>query len=59
MAPREAAQETRANAQAIGFSVVIGILSVIGVSLIVILSIVVVALTRKLKSNREVILTGS
>lgn len=53
-APKEAAQETEANTQAVGFSVAIGILSVIGVLLLVILIVV----ARKRKNNREVILKG-
>ena len=55
-APKEAAQETETNTQAIGFSVAIGVLSVIGVLLLVML--IVVALTRKQKNNSEVILKG-
>ena len=54
-APKEAAQETKANTQAIGFSVAIGVLSVTGVLLLVML--IVVALTRK-QNNREVIMKG-
>lgn len=54
-APKEAAQETKANTQAIGFSVAIGVLSVTGVLLLVML--IIVALIRK-QNNREVILKG-
>ena len=49
----EAAQETEANTQAIGFSVAVGVLSITGVLLLVML--IVVALTRK----RKVIVKGN
>ena len=56
-APGEVAQGTRANTQAIGFSVAIVILITIGVLLLVM--IVVVVKVRKPKNNSEVILKGS
>ena len=56
-APGEAAQGTRANTQAIGFSVAIVILITIGVLLLVM--IIVVVKVRKPNNNSEVILKGS
>ncbi len=55
--PGETGQETRANTQAIGFSVAIGVLIITGVLLLVIL--IVVAITRKQKNSREVVLNGT
>ena len=57
IAPGKTAQKTTENAQAVGFSVAIVILSVIGVLLLII--VIVVAIVRKPKNNREVILKGN